>query len=307
MMIKKKKISLDMKQIIDKYYFEYGEGSCQHSFVTNFCLKDKYDDMFCEYNSYLYVLRNGLEDENYRHYLLPMGDKEKDNIIKNAIDNIIDDAKQYNKKVAFNSITEKSKNIISKFYKDRFVIEDSQDLYEYIYNIDDLAYLQGPKYHSKRNEVSLFFRKYKDDLCIKLIGDEDINNIKQLFNAWIEIDDKRNANPQLLFENKELLIALENYKELNLIGTVIYIQNDLAGFVIGTKLNNDYVDEMIEKGDIKYKGVYKVLNSEFPKMCMEQNFKYVNFEEDLGVEGLRNMKKLYHPSHYIKKFIAREV
>ena len=118
---------------------------------------------------------------------------------------------------------------------------------------------------------------------VYFIGDEDINNIKQLFNAWIEIDDKRNANPQLLFENKELLIALENYKELNLIGTVIYIQNDLAGFVIGTKLNNDYVDEMIEKGDIKYKGVYKVLNSEFPKMCLEQNFKYVNFEHPLNI------------------------
>lgn len=306
-MLKFEKISLDMKPTIDKYYFEYGEGSCQHSFVTSFCLRDKYDDMFCEHDSYLYVLRNGLGDEQYKHYLFPMGDRKNDSNIKAAIDNIIDDANQNNKKVIFDSITEGAKKIVEKLYQDKFVIEESQDLYEYIYNIDDLAYLQGPQYHSKRNEVSLFFRKYNDSINMRPICAEDINNIKALFKIWVENDDKRNDNPQLVFENKALLIALENYNKLNMIGLAIYIDNDLAGFVMGIKLNNDYVDEMIEKADIKYKGIYKVLNSEFPKMCIEQNFKFVNFEEDLGVEGLRNMKKLYHPSHYIKKYIAREV
>ena len=306
-MLKFEKISLDMKPTIDKYYFEYGEGSCQHSFVTSFCLRDKYDDMFCEHDSYLYVLRNRLGDEQYKHYLFPMGDRKNDSNIKAAIDNIIDDANQNNKKVIFDSITEGAKNIVEKLYQDKFVIEESQDLFEYIYNIDDLAYLQGPQYHSKRNEVSLFFRKYNDSINMRPICEEDINNIKALFKIWVENDDKRNDNPQLVFENKALLIALENYNKLNMIGLAIYIGNDLAGFVMGIKLNNDYVDEMIEKADIKYKGIYKVLNSEFPKMCIEQNFKFVNFEEDLGVEGLRNMKKLYHPSHYIKKYIAREV
>ena len=300
------KTSIGLKPIIDRYYYKYGEGSCQHSFATNFCLKDKYDDAYCEQDSYLYVLRNGLCDENYRVYLFPMGDKSDTNKIKSSIDNIIDDAKNYGKKVIFNSITEDSKNILLELFDGKFEIEDSEDLYEYIYNTKDLAYLEGPKYYNKRNEVKSFFRKYERQIEIKKIEESDVPNIKNLYKKWLDFSEERNNNPQLGFENAALDNAFDNYNELGIIGLVAYIDKDIAGFIIGAKLNDDYVDAMIEKGNIKYKGIYKVLNSEFPKMLVNE-FKYINLEEDLGIEGLRNMKLLYHPSHLIKKFVAKEV
>lgn len=301
-----KEISLGLKPIVDKYYYEYGEGSCQHSFVTNFCLKDKYDDMFYEQDSYLYVMRNGLNDDNYRVYLFPMGDKQDDNKLKSVIDNILSDAKSHGKKVVFNSITEESKNKLLKLYDGKFDIEDSQDLYEYIYNVDDLAYLNGPKYYNKRNEVKSFFKKYEGRIEIRKIEESDVANIKKLYKMWLDVSEERNNNQQLQFENAALDIAFDNYNELGIIGLAVYIDNNIVGFIIGVKLNDDYVDAMIEKGDINYKGIYRVLNSEFPKICVKE-YKYINLEEDLGVEGLRNMKLLYHPSHLIKKYIAREV
>ena len=300
------KISIKDKEIVDKYYYTYGEGSCQHSFVTNFCLKDKYDDMYCVHDSYLYVLRNGLCDENSNVYLFPMGDRHDDNRIRKAIENIIDDANAHGKKVIFNSMTENAKDILTRLFKTKFVIEDSQDLNEYIYNTKDLAYLEGPNYYNKRNEVKSFFKKYDGRIEIRKIEEKDVSHIKDLYKMWLNLSDDRNSNPQLQFENIALDVAFDNYKELGIIGLIIYIDNDVAGFIIGVMLNDDYVDAMIEKGNIIYKGIYKVLNSEFPKMCINE-FKYINLEEDLGIEGLRNMKLLYHPSHLIKKYVAREV
>ena len=305
-MLSFEKISLNLKPIIDEYYFEYGEGSCQHSFVTNFCLKDKYDDMYCVKDSYLYVLRNGLNYDNNRVYLFPIGDRKDDNKIKSAIDNILSDAKSYGKKVIFNSITEDAKNVLLKFYDGKFDIEDSNDLYEYVYNVDDLAYLNGSKYYNKRNEVKSFFRKYEGHIAIKKIEEGDVSSIKKLYKLWMDVSEERNNNPQLQFENAALDIAFDNYNELGIIGLAVYIDNNIVGFIIGAKLNDEYIDAMIEKGDINYKGIYRVLNSEFPKMCVNE-YKYINLEEDLGIEGLRKMKLLYHPSHLIKKYVAREV
>lgn len=300
------KMPINKKYIIDKYFSEYGEGSCQHSFVTNFCLKDKYDDLYCEYDSYLYILRNGLCDDSHRVYLFPMGDRKDESKIKSAIDNILCDAKNYGKKVIFNSITESAKDVLLKLFEGKFEVENSKDLYEYIYNVDDLAYLNGPKYYNKRNEVKSFYRKYEGRILIKKIEDNDVASIKEVYKMWLDVSEERNNNPQLKFENAALNIAFDYYNELGIIGLAVYVDNHMIGFIIGTKLNNEYVDAMIEKGDINYKGVYRVLNTEFPKMCVEE-CKYINLEEDLGIEGLRNMKSLYHPSHLIKKYIAIEV
>ena len=300
-----KPISLDMKNQVNQYYFEFGEGSCQHSFATSFCMNSKYGDMFCEQDRYLYVLRNKLCTSGNRVYLFPMGSRDNDKI-KDAIDTIISDAHENNAKVEFNSITEDAKNKLVELYRDKFIIEERRDLYEYIYNVTDLAYLKGSKYYNKRNEVSSFLRKYEGHLDIRKISSDDIGNIKTLSKAWLGNDDNRMENVQLQIENQALNIVFDNYEELGIIGLVIYVDKDLAGFIVGIKLNDKYVDAMIEKGNVNYKGVYKVLNKEFSRICCEEQ-EYVNLEEDLGVEGLRNMKLLYHPSHYIKKFVAKEI
>lgn len=304
-MLNFRSIALDMKDLIDKYYSAYGDGSCQHSFATSFCLNSKYGDMFCEKDGYLYIKRSNLCTDDKNIYLFPMG-VENDDKIKIAIDNVISDAHENNKKVEFNSITEKAKDILSKFYADRFVIEERRDLYEYIYNVQDLAYLEGSKYYNKRNEVRSFLRKYEGHVLIEELKAEDIENVKKLSREWLLHDDHRMEDKQLQMENKALNIVFDNYEKLGIMGLTIYIDDDLAGFIVGVKLNDLYVDAMIEKGNINYKGVYKVLNKEFSRICCE-DYKFINLEEDLGVEGLRNMKLLYHPSHYIKKYIAKEI
>lgn len=298
------KIELSQKEQVDNYYRRFGEGSCQHSYATSFCFDSKYDDYFCIKDNYLYTLRNGISDEIYRTYLFPMGNTSDINEIKKAIENIIEDAKHYSKKVKFQSISENAKKILEDLYSDEFVIEDRRDLYEYLYKYETIAIMEGSYFKAKRNEIRKFFKTY-ENTTIKKITEDDVSNIKNLHKLWINESEQRQSNIQLDYEEIALDRALQHYTELGLDGIVISCDGNPAGFVFGVKLNDEVFDFMIEKANTSYRGIYKVLNNELAKVCCS-DYKFVNFEEDLGEEGLRNSKMMYHPDILFKKFVAME-
>ena len=299
------KYSLSLKEQVEHYFRSYGEGSCQHSFSTSFCFDSKYDDYFCIKDDFLYTLRNGLSTDIYKTYLFPMGNMNEKDGVRNAVDNVILDAKNSGKKVMFQSITETAQSLLKELYNDKFIIEEKRDLFEYLYKYETLAVMEGSHFKAKRNEIRKFFKTY-EGAVIRKINSDDITNIKKLYKLWVNENEKRQVNSQLAYEEIALDRALQNYQELGLDGIAIYYNEALIGFVFGTKLNDTVFDYMIEKADSSYTGIFKVLNNEIAKVCCS-GFKYLNLEEDLGEEGLRNSKMMYHPDMLLKKYIAMEV
>ncbi len=300
-----KDISIDMKPIVDRYGFKYGKGSCQHSFASSFCLQNKYHDKFVEKNDFLYTFRSGISDEKERVYLFPLGNLENENGIKKAIIEILDDAHKNNSKVLFKTINETEKDVLYKYFSDKFNIEDTRDYYEYIYNTSDLAKLAGTTFQQKRNAINKLIKTYGESLVIKKIEDDDIDKIKKFYYKWIEkVDDYHRS--YIKTEVTEFDLAIENYKILELLGIVIYVDNEVIGFNFGSKVSDDTYDGMIQKGNISYRGIYELLNNRTAKEFASE-IQYMNFEEDLGVEGLRKAKLIYNPIFLMKKYIAMEV
>ena len=64
-----KPVNFEMKRTVQNYTFKYGENSCQHSFVSSMLLYEKYGDMFCEKDNFLYTLRSKKSNDIYRIYL----------------------------------------------------------------------------------------------------------------------------------------------------------------------------------------------------------------------------------------------
>lgn len=297
-------ICLKLKQVVDRYYFLYGERSCQHSFANNYCLKNKYDDMYCDEDQVLHIYRAGISDDKYRRYLFPMCDRQDKKRIKEAVDRIILDAHSYGKKVEFKTITKECKNILVELFEDKFEVVDSREYYEYIFETERIAALQGKHFQAKRNIIHKLEKEYENKILVKLITREDVDTIKQLYKKWIsnnELEDEK------LFENekKEFQLAIDNFESLNIIGIMIFIDGNLVGFNFGTRINDDTYDGMIQKGDSHYNGIYELLNRESAKLWINE-FKFLNFEEDLGVEGLRQAKMLYKPDILLEKYIATE-
>jgi hypothetical protein len=111
-------------------------------------------------------------------------------------------------------------------------------------------------------------------------------------------------NPTLKQEDMAIRNVFHYSTELDTQGTVIMKDDMIAGFAIGEPLNNNTFVDHFEKADTQFPGIYQFLLHELVKSIPEQ-YRYINREQDLGIEGLRKAKMAYNPVKMIEKFIIK--
>jgi hypothetical protein len=162
----------------------------------------------------------------------------------------------------------------------------SLDFSDYIYEINDLINLSGSKYHSKRNHL-----KKAGNYTVDELSEKYFSRCREIPTAG---DDESTA----------IDVFFEYYKELELTGIVLLDGDKVIGYALGGAINSDTFDENIEKGLKEYDGVYVRLLNEFALHIDKKyagKFRYLNREEDLGIEGLRKSKQSWHPVYLLNK------
>ena len=91
------------------------------------------------------------------------------------------------------------------------------------------------------------------------------------------------------------------FGELDYRGGAIVINGKVEAFALGEPLNEDTVVIHIEKANPDIPGLYAAINQLFCRHVWS-HMKYVNREQDLGVEGLRKAKESYYPHHMVRKY-----
>ena len=302
-------LTLDMKAMIDGYTFKYGENSCQHSFVSSFCLNEKYGDMFCERDNFLYTLRSKKCRENERTYLFPLGDKSNLKNVKNAVENILLDSHKNNSTVKFETVTESSKDILKILFSEKFLVESSRDFAEHILLNEKLATYSGSDMAIQRWKYRRFLRSYGDKVSVTKINAGDIDALKEFQSEWLKLKMSKVDNPeqirQLQNENDGVQVALNNFSRLGLTGIIVKIDGKIKGFSYGSRLSENCMDGIVEHCMKDIQKIHPFIKHEFSRLCCA-GITYLNVEEDLGLPGLRTAKNDYKPE-LMKKFIVREV
>lgn len=299
-------LALDHKPVIDRYLYAFGEGSCQHSFTSMFCMAEKYGDMFCEKDGFLFFLRSGKCTDTHRVYLFPMGDCTDRRKLKNAVEAIFADAHMQGRLVSFDTVTSRAAHALRELFPGRFREENVRDYAEYIYSNEKLAQLSGPQMASKRHDINTFFRDYGSRTSVEIIQPHHIPHIQAFQSYWLEHHLAGEEDVQLELENRAISRGLAHYEALGLSGIVIYVDGQIRGYAYGAPLNKDYYDVIIEKGDRSIPDIYRVLNRDLVRMVCG-GYRYINREEDVGVEGLRKAKLSYKPDFLLEKFRMTEV
>ena len=172
--------------------------------------------------------------------------------------------------------------------------------WEYVYSIKDLIELKGRDYSQKRAHIKIFEEKYKCAYAPLL--EEDFDELIMFQNKWLERNKGGLMSPVLDEENKAIMKTLENWGDFPLFGACVKIDGCITAYTIAEELNRETIDIRFEKAFSEYEGIYQFLNKTFLSR-QAKNYIWVNREEDMGDEGLREAKLSYHPARYEKKYI----
>jgi hypothetical protein len=175
-------------------------------------------------------------------------------------------------------------------------VTEDRDNFDYLYLRSDLAELSGKKYHKKRNLVNAFLNTYRPEerpLTADLIP-QAIN----ILDRW-RLDKGVDGDYAAARESLELLGGL------NMRGNIYYVNGRPAGWCLGESLAKGRMFTIhFEKAIDEYKGIYQHMNQAFAA-ALPKYYTYINREQDLGDEGLRQAKMTYRPCGFVRKYTAR--
>jgi hypothetical protein len=183
-----------------------------------------------------------------------------------------------------------------------FDVEGERDHYDYVYNVKELIELKGRRFRNKRNKVHTFRNSYRyeyEPLTADLI-DECI----EFEDHWCETRDCE-KHSGLIKERCAIMEMLNNFSSLDIKGGIIRTGGRIAALTIGEIILPDTLVIHIEKAHSGIHGLYQVINQEF-LINEAGGCRFVNREQDLGIQGLRNAKMLYNPVKFIKKYRVRK-
>ncbi|MBQ8662910.1 MAG: DUF2156 domain-containing protein [Eubacterium sp.] len=290
-----KKIELEDRELLDRYLLTKEDRSCDMVFPNIFLWSRKYKVGYEIVEDCLVFGEEGRQNVNRS---FPFGTEENK---RRAVLHFMKQAKENGGEWFFNLTTESDFALLEKWFPGCFTIQYNRDRADYVYETEKLATLSGKKYHKKKNHVNKFKSLYPD-WSYERITDDNVEECFQMALKWRTLngcDDDEEKNDEMCVT----MNALRLIKELRLSGGLLRVNGEVVAFAIGEPLRKDMFCVHIEKALTEIQGAYPMINQQFVlHECMD--YKYVNREEDTGLEGLRKAKESYRPVFLVNKGYA---
>jgi len=177
--------------------------------------------------------------------------------------------------------------------KEGIEIKEDRDNFDYLYYRTDLAALIGKKFHKKRNLVNAFLLAYPKHSSAPL----NAATLKDAALVLKEWEDNSDDSGDYIAAAE----SLELFGEFQFEGRVVYVDGQPAAFCSGESVAGGRSFALhFEKAIGEYKGIYQFINQDFAQN-LSDTYTYINREQDLGDEGLRQSKMTYRPCDFVKK------
>jgi hypothetical protein len=186
------------------------------------------------------------------------------------------------------------------------MIEDI-DNFDYIYDLKLISEYRGNKFETKRGEINFFLKSFPNISVENLDFNDSLiqKKILNLDDNWFDKKIKRYFD----FQIKNEFLASKRFFQSdgkNIIGVGVINDKKLIGYSIFEILVNGYSICHFSKADIDFSGIYDYLTRESAKILMNQGSAFLNYEQDLGILGLRHSKGSFRPVAFLKKFVCAQ-
>ncbi len=280
-------IQLKDKTNYEKYYRATYRMASDASFTTSYAWAKSFYTALCIENDLLCV--QGKNREGIPYYMMPVGTGNKEVFLKNLYEQCHDLSIPF----SLHWLLKQDIPVIEGLFKDKVKIQPSRNSAEYVYETEALRTLAGKKLHAKRNHLNTFKSSYS--FHVKEITKENILEAKSFVIHYSYTND----------ESIAMMRLFDAYFELGLTGMLLYVDETLVAVTLGEQINCDTALIHVEKANTTFQGAYAAVNQLFVENFFPKT-KYINREEDMGIEGLRKAKLSYRPVFLIEKFTVTE-
>ncbi|MDR0543668.1 MAG: phosphatidylglycerol lysyltransferase domain-containing protein [Dysgonamonadaceae bacterium] len=291
-------VTITDKETIQAFFNKSIFCNCDFSFSNIFSWEHLYNTTFVVIeNQFLYIRFQAADD--LPGYLFPLGAGD----LNTVLECLMQDAVERNDEFRLYAVTREMFDLIEKAMPGRFLYEADRDWYEYIYSSDDLIHLIGKKYQPKRNHINKFKRTYQWEYLP--ITREIIPDCLELYERWCAENGGCNSEQSLVEERIATQKVFDNYEQLGVIGGALRINGEILAYSYGQPLTANTFGVHAEKCLYEIDGGFAMMNQQFAEHNCS-GYRYINREEDLGLESLRKAKTSYHPVILLEKGFVRE-
>ena len=300
-MIEFHKPQLTDKPWVDELLRRADHRGCEYNFTNLFVWSDAYDQRIARVGDFLVTRLCGSLGCSY---IYPAGAGD----LAPVLAALEQDAAERGAPLHLVCLTQPQVRELDSLFPGRFTFEADRDGFDYLYDIDRLADLGGKKLHAKRNHINRFVENnpswvYED------ITPESLPECLEMDKEWYRRSMVREGLAEerdLGDEGRALRLAMEHYHDLGLEGGLIRVYGEVVAFTMGDLLSSDTYDVHFEKAYGELQGAYAMINREFARRVRQRHpqVRYLNREDDMGVEGLRKAKESYYPDLMVEKYSA---
>ena len=289
-------LTLDMKPEFDRLLRRDTPRGCEYTF-NNLYMWGRQKAAFL--GGHLVVLS---QYDRRCIYPFPAGHGD----VKPVLDAIIADAQARGIPCCISSMNQEECDLLESLYPGKFRFHSDRDFYDYVYDINDLAELRGRKFQKKRNHLHKFQAAHPD-YTVEPLTDALLPGVQELVDNWFSQRLAIDPTEDFHLERRALRRAFAHRTELGMEGLVLQEHGEILAMTMGSPLSDTTFDIHFEKARLDVEGAYNAINLEFARYLREKypNLRWLNREDDMGMEGLRKAKLSYNPAFLLEKFWAR--
>lgn len=280
---------------IKRYLDEANYEGYNSNFVTMMMWNHEYHIEYEMHDHFLIMLQTY---QNRRYFAMPFCKKE---YYQEAIEYMMQYAKKHHIPFMMDCVIGEVKQSIKKLYGSSLLAIRTAYNDDYIYDKQALVSLSGKKMQKRRNHFNAFLRE-NNNYIYKEIEDEDIDQVLGCLRRW---DHNHENEESVQSEFIGIMYLLMHRNQLDIKTGCIYINGVLEAFTIASPLKHQTIQIHVEKANKDIRGLYVAIS----KFFLENNYPeylYVNREEDMGIDSLRQAKRSLHPIKMVEKYIIKE-
>ncbi len=191
-----------------------------------------------------------------------------------------------------------------KLNKHKFLVEEDENNQDYILSTAKLSEFRTNEYRGKKNALNRFIKNHSTETTekiIKLDNNEQANELLKLFHKWGESRSKNYDDFKDEYEAiKRLIKNIASFPSVRFF--ILNADEKCIGFIVYEYVAEDCVLLHYDKANTHYVGIFEYMKHRLSQKLHEEGISRINYEQDLGIEGLRKSKNAWHPVDFLKKY-----